>query len=291
VFVAQGALQYVPFAALSRPGETEPLLVRHEVVTLPSASALAVLRREIAGRRPAAARVAILADPVFDPADPRLPARPPTRRVVAPSEEGAVRSAGPRDLSSFTRLPFTRREAAAIVRSAGAGSRRALGFEANRELAVSPALAGYQVLHFATHGVLDDERPELSGLVLSLFDSAGRPRDGFVRLADIYNLDLPAELVVLSACRTAIGKNVRGEGLLGLGRAFMYAGAARVLASLWTVDDADTAELMAHFYRILFTEGRPAAEALRGAQRHMQRHPRWSHPYYWAAFSLQGEWK
>jgi CHAT domain-containing protein len=147
------------------------------------------------------------------------------------------------------------------------------------------------VLHFATHGLINDARPELSGLVLSLFDEAGRPRDGFLRLADIYNLDLPADLVVLSACRTAIGKNVRGEGLVGLSRAFMYAGSARILSSLWTVDDAATAELMAEFYRILFSQGLTPAQALRGAQLYMQKQPRWRHPYYWAAFGLQGEWR
>jgi CHAT domain-containing protein/Tfp pilus assembly protein PilF len=274
VFVAQGALQYVPFAAL-HTADGRTLVETHEVTTLPSASVLAVLRRETAGRRPAPGRVAIFADPVFEREDPRLPA-----------------SARETRLDRLGRLPFTRREAAAIARIAGpAGVRTALGFEASRDLAVSPELARYQVLHFATHGRLDDEHPELSGLVLSLFDAEGRPRDGFLRLADIYNLDLPADLVVLSACRTALGKSVRGEGLVGLARAFMYAGAARVLASLWRVDDAATAELMAEFYRILFKEGCTPAEALRGAQRHMQSSPRWRHPYYWAAFTLQGEWR
>jgi CHAT domain-containing protein/tetratricopeptide (TPR) repeat protein len=289
--VTQGALQYVPFAVLRDPDRPAPLLADHEVVTLPSASALAVLRRETAGRSGAALRVAILADPVLDPGDARLPAREGRGRATPPAEE-QVRSARFARLTELTRLPFTRREARAIVQAAGVtGVRTALGFEANRDLALSPELSRYRVLHFATHGLLNDERPDLSGLVLSLFDREGRPRDGFLRLADIYNLDLPAELVVLSACRTGLGKNVRGEGLVGLSRAFMYAGAPRVLASSWTVDDAATAELMAAFYRMLFVQRRPAAEALRGAQLHMQKHPRWRHPYYWAAFTLQGEWK
>jgi len=289
-FVAQGALQYVPFAALPTPGDGAPLVTRHEIVTLPSASALSVLRREIAGRTPPPGRIVILADPVLDRTDPRLPGAAP--RAVAAKDEDLVRSVRQTRLDELARLPFTRREAAAIGRAAGAsGVRTALGFEASRELALSSELARYRVLHFATHGLVNDERPELSGLVLSLFDTAGRPADGFLRLADIYNLDLPAELVVLSACRTGLGKNVRGEGLVGLTRAFMYAGAARVLASLWTVDDAATAELMSAFYRILFIEGRAPAEALRGAQLHMWRHPRWRHPYYWAAFTLQGEWR
>jgi tetratricopeptide (TPR) repeat protein len=289
VFVAQGALQYVPFAALHRPGDAKPLVEEHELVVLPSASMRAVLRRELAGRLSPPGRIAILADPVFDRGDPRLSgAAPPPSGA---KHEDRERSARATRLDQLARLPFTRREAAAIQKTAGtAGVRTALGFEASRALAVSDELSRYRVLHFATHGLVNDERPELSGLVLSLFDKAGRPTDGFLRLADIYNLALPADLVVLSACRTGLGKNVRGEGLVGLTRAFMYAGAARVLASLWTVDDAATAELMAQFYRILFIDGRPPEEALRGAQNHMRRHARWRHPYYWAAFTLQGQW-
>jgi CHAT domain-containing protein len=167
----------------------------------------------------------------------------------------------------------------------------ALGFDATRELALSSSLAGVPVLHFATHGYVDEARPELSGLVLSLFDREGRPRDGFLRLDDIYNLDLSADLVVLSACRTGLGRSVRGEGVVGLARAFMYAGAPRVITTLWTVDDAATAALMTEFYRILMTEGRPPSEALRGAQLRMQQQPRWRHPYYWAGFTLNGEWR
>jgi len=285
VFVTQGALQSVPFGALRTSAGGAPLLARHEIVTLPSASTLDALRRQVAGRAAASPLVAVLADPVFDPADPRLP------RLPSPSPAAAI--TGPvRDLTRFARLPFTRREASAISKTAGAARvATALGFDATRERALSPELATARVLHFATHGVTDDARPELSGLVLSLFDARGAPRDGFLRLADIYNLDLAADLVVLSACRTGLGKNVRGEGLVGLARAFMYAGAPRVVTSLWTVDDAATAALMADFYRILLVEGRPPSEALRGAQLRMQQQPRWRHPYFWAAFTLQGEWR
>jgi CHAT domain-containing protein len=126
---------------------------------------------------------------------------------------------------------------------------------------------------------------------LSLFDEEGRPQDGFVRLHDIYNLNLPADLVVLSACNTALGQDVRGEGLIGIVRGFMYAGAARVVASLWKVDDEATAELMKRFYRNMLQENMPAAAALRAAQIEMWQQMQWQSPYFWAAFTLQGEWK
>ena len=156
---------------------------------------------------------------------------------------------------------------------------------------MSPELSQYRIVHFATHGLLNDEHPELSGIVLSLVDQTGRPQNGFLRLHDIYNLNLPAELVVLSACDTGLGKDVKGEGLVGLARGFMYAGAARVVASLWKVDDEATAVLMTHFYRLMLEDGKPPAAALRDAQIAIWKQQRWTAPYYWAAFVLQGEWR
>ena len=190
------------------------------------------------------------------------------------------------------RLPASRDEAAAIMAAlpAGAGF-EALGFAANKATATSPDLSHYRIIHFATHGILDSEHPELSGLVLSRFDAAGHPQDGFLRLDDIYNLSLPADLVVLSACNTGLGKNVKGEGMIGLARGFMYAGTARVLASLWKVDDEATAELMTHFYRHLLQERQTPAAALRAAQIAMWQQKRWHAPYYWAAFVLQGRYE
>ena len=167
----------------------------------------------------------------------------------------------------------------------------ATGFNASRAMATSPELSQYRIVHFATHGVLDDQHPGLSGVILSLVDEQGRPQDGFLRLNDIYNLNLRAELVVLSACNTALGKDVRGEGLVGIVRGFMYAGAARVVASLWKVDDEATAELMKRFYRHMLQNNMPAAAALRAAQMEMSEQKQWHSPYYWAAFVLQGEWK
>jgi CHAT domain-containing protein len=194
-------------------------------------------------------------------------------------------------LPSLHRLPASAREADAIAAlTARDSTLRAVGFDAQRKLVLSPALAQYRVLHFATHGLLNSRRPELSGLVLSSVDTDGQPLDGFVTLTDILNLQLNAELVVLSACRTALGRDVKGEGLIGLTRGFMSAGVPRVVATLWDVQDESTVHLMTRFYRGVFRQGQSPASALRTAQLAMLRDPRWSEPYYWAAFTLQGDW-
>jgi CHAT domain-containing protein/tetratricopeptide (TPR) repeat protein len=354
LIVGEGALQYLPFGALPVPKERErgkgkgenegqeqrpplknfkPLIVEHEIVSLPSASVMAVLRRETQRRQPRAKTVAIIADPVFETDDPRLASEvvarlkaeqakkakikasgtgqpkassfllptsprtgPVSRSLSAPGAglHGTFRDVGVlRDGLSFSRLLFSGREAEAIMAVTPPGQRMmATGFDANRALAISPELSQYRIVHFATHGVLNDQHPGLSGVILSLVDEQGRPQDGFLRLHDIYNLKLPADLVVLSACNTALGKDVRGEGLVGIVRGFMYAGAARVVASLWKVDDEATAELMKRFYRhMLQREKMPAAAALRAAQVEMWQQKQWQSPYFWAAFSLQGEWK
>ena len=130
-----------------------------------------------------------------------------------------------------------------------------------------------------------------SQTLLSLVDEQGRFQDGFLRMHEIFNLRLPAELVVLSACQTGLGKEIKGEGLMGLTRGFMYAGAARVVASLWEVNDAATAELMKRFYRRMLQDGMRPAAALRAAQIEMWKRPQWQSPFYWGGFILQGEWK
>ena len=194
--------------------------------------------------------------------------------------------------SGIPRLLFTRREAEAILPLAPASQRKAaLDFDASLATATSPELGQYRFLHFATHGFLNSTHPGLSGIVLSLVDRSGRDEPGFLPAYEIFNLNLPADLVVLSACRTALGKEVRGEGQIGLTRAFMYAGAARVVSSLWTVDDAATAELMKRFYEgMLGPEKKNPAAALRAAQTALRKQARWEDPYYWAGFVLQGEW-
>jgi len=342
LIVADGALQYIPFGALPEPvvggqksavgGEPSgaarktrddqapgaarrPLVVNHEIVNLPSASTLAVLRRELAGRAPAAKLVAALADPVFEPDDPRVernigkttaplvsPIANPTGGPTAHSEAAPAaesdltRSVTETDaINAARRLPrllFSGAEAKSITSFASAGDAlKAVGFAASRATAMSDDLSQYRIIHFSTHGLLNNLHPELSGIVLSLVDEHGRPQDGFLRLHDIYNLKLPADLVVLSACQTALGKEIRGEGLVGLTRGFMYAGAARVVASLWKVDDRASAELMKNFYREMLREKQRPAAALRAAQVAMWKQKRWQSPYYWAAFTLQGEWR
>jgi CHAT domain-containing protein/Tfp pilus assembly protein PilF len=299
LIVADGALQYLPFGALplprsvSRSASPTPLIVEHEIVHLPSASTLAVLRRELSGRKPAPKAVAVLADPVFSADDARV-------KLAASDHEVLARNQAPSELTraltdvrgELTRLLMTRDEAQAILSITPPNSRLgALDFRASRATSTSDELSQYRIVHFATHGLLNSQHPKLSGLVLSLVDERGQPQDGFLQLHEIFNLRLPAELVVLSACQTGLGKEIKGEGLVGLTRGFMYAGAARVAASLWQVDDAGTAELMKRFYRGMLQEGKRPAAALRAAQVEMWRRPQWQSPYYWGAFVLQGEWK
>jgi CHAT domain-containing protein len=180
---------------------------------------------------------------------------------------------------------------AEAIRAAAPESFQALDFMAAKQTLARQDLKQYRILHFATHGSLNAEHPELSGLVLSLVDRAGKPVDGFLRLHEIYNLHLDADLVVLSACRTALGKDVHGEGLIGLTRGFMYAGASRVVSSVWNVDDRASARLMERFYTAMLSKGLSPAAALREAQLSLLTEPRWANPHYWAAFGLQGEWK
>ncbi len=300
--VADGLLQYVPFAALPDPAAAaggRPLIDGHEVVVLPSASALAVLRRELAGRPAAAKTLALVADPVFSRDDPRVElgtrGRQPGAAAAALTTTAAAPARGGDDCggeAGLARLHFSAAEARSIFALVPAADRLvATGFAASRPTVLSGKLGSYRIVHFATHGCVDSRHPDLSSLVLSLVDARGAPQNGFLRLGDIYRLDLRADLVVLSACRTALGQEVRGEGLIGLTRGFMHAGAARVVASLWSVDDRATAELMARFYRGMLAAKLTPAAALRAAQRSMARDAAWSSPYDWAGFSLEGEWR
>lgn len=299
--VAGDVLDYVSLAALPVPGTQRPLVDDHEIVALPSASALRAVRSQARARAGAPPRVAIVADPVFEAADPRLttsqrrpaagaPTRPPLSSPLARAVRGLTAD-GPLD-AGLSRLTFSRLEAAAIERLLPAPQVQvATGFAASRDAVTSEALGRADIVHLATHGLVSTQQPSLTGLVVSLFDPRGRPRDGFIRLSDVYNLRLSADLVVLSACQTALGKEIRGEGLIGLTRGFMYAGARRVVASLWAVDDSATAELMTRFYRGLLRDRLPAAAALRAAQRELASHPQWAAPYFWAGFVLQGDWR
>jgi CHAT domain-containing protein len=312
LIVSDGALQYIPFTALPGPATSSrtamnvPLVVSHEIVNLPSASTISVLRQEVQGRKPAEKVVAVLADPVFDSADER--ARQAVARAGVETEKqgaakkrelplGMERAATESGLLrgeelQIPRLPGTRDEATKILSLVPPAQRKgAFDFAASRQTASSAELAQYRYVHFATHGFLNSLHPELSGIVLSMVDEKGTPQDGFLRAHEVFNLKLPAELVVLSACQTGLGKEVKGEGLIGLTRGFMYAGAPRVVVSLWSVADDATAELMARFYRGMLKEKLRPAAALRAAQVSLMREREWKSPFYWAAFTLQGEWR
>lgn len=297
--VPDGALEYLPFAALTVPRSATyvPLMVEYEVTSIPSASTLAVLRRELHGRAPAEKVVAVFADPVFDAADERV-TRGVSRAVAGGHHGTAVATVEVQDpaksvdsATALPRLPYTRQEADAILALAPAtGRKAALGFEANRAAAMSDDLSRYRIIHFATHSFLNSTHPELSSIALSMLDRQGRAQNGFLRSHEVFNLRLGAELVVLSGCRTGLGKEVKGEGLYGMTRGFMYAGSKRVVVSLWDVQDQATARLMADFYRGLLGPKRvSAAAALRAAQIAIWREGRWQAPYYWAGFVLQGE--
>ena len=287
VVVPDGALHFLPFAALpvpdpghgwDAPGAHLPLVERQEVVYLPSLTTLALERRRLEGRPLAPKRAAVLADPVFSPDDPRLGASARARPDGSPP--------------AFERLPFSQREADAISALVPEGQVwKALGLGATREAVLSSDLRSYRVIHFATHGVADTSSPELSGLVLSLVDAAGGSREGFLGLTDIYELDLAADLVVLSGCRTALGKEVRGEGLMGLTRGFLYAGVPRVVGSLWPVQDRTASELMSRFYKAMWKDGLSPAAALRKAQSSLRSEPRYRAAHSWAGFVLQGDWR
>ena len=294
LIASDGALQYVPFAALPVDRLRTPLLAEHEIVHIPSAAVLALLRRGLAERRPAPKTLAVVADPVFTRDDARVlrPAGVGSPARTAKQVSDAERSAQESGLDRFDRLIYSAAEAEAILALVPPPERfEALGFEASRTMVFSGKLSHYRILHFATHGLLNARHPELSGVVLSLVDKNGRLQDGFLRVHDLLHLSLPADLVVLSACRTALGKEVRGEGLVGLTHGFLVAGAGRVVVSLWNVNDLATAELMERFYRHLLAGGMRPAEALRAAQLSMFREERWTAPYYWAGFTLQGEWR
>ncbi|HEV7743619.1 MAG TPA: CHAT domain-containing tetratricopeptide repeat protein [Pyrinomonadaceae bacterium] len=308
LIVADGALQYIPFQALSLPVKTDPLkssastneqrllISDHEIINEPSASILALVLSESATRKPASNSVAVLADPVFESDDPRIASTTKTATSESgqsqPSEfHQALRDVNLSGDGHIPRLLASRAEAKAIMSVAPWRSGfEAMDFEASRATVTKTNLRDYRIVHFATHGLLNNEHPELSGIVLSLFDKQGQPQDGYLRLQDIYNLKLPVDLVVLSACNTGLGKDVRGEGLIGLTRGFMYAGASSVVASLWKVDDEATSELMQLFYGYMLRDGLSPAAALRKAQLTMSQQKRWQSPYYWAGFVIQGQY-
>ena len=261
VIVPDGALHYVPFAALL----VEPsvaLIERHEISLLPSAAVLKEIRRANADRAPRPASLAIVADPVYG--------------------------------AGLEELKWTRDEANSIQDAAqGLDVRVALRHDATKDLITSGELDGYRAVHIATHGYFDSDHPQLSWLAFSQVDPKGQPLNGYLRLQDLYSLRMQSDLVVLSGCETGLGRDLRGEGLVGLTHGFFHAGASQVVASLWPVRDKASAELMQRFYRAMIRDHLRPAAALRAAQIEMLNHPDkriWKDPYFWAAFVVQGDW-
>ncbi|HET9211730.1 MAG TPA: CHAT domain-containing tetratricopeptide repeat protein [Thermoanaerobaculia bacterium] len=261
--VGDGILQSLPFAALPEPGGSAPLVARHEIVALPSVSVLGEIRREVAAR----------------------PRAPKALWVLAVPDFGASRD--------FKPLQYAGNEALAILELVPAsGSAEVQGRQASRAAVLSAPLRDYRILHFATHGSFGATEPGGGRLVLAQVNPQGRPEpNGFLYLADIYTLNLRADLVVLSACESALGREVRGEGMMGMTRGFFYAGAERVLVSLWNVNDQVTVELMRHFYQGILKDRLSPAAALQKAQNWVREQAGWRAPYYWAGFTLQGEWR
>jgi CHAT domain-containing protein/Tfp pilus assembly protein PilF len=293
LIVTSGALQYIPFAALPDPNLPlsqalqggmwpAPLALRHEIIYEPSASVSAEIRRRWADRKPASKLLAVLADGVFEIDDPRL------------SGMHLSRDGGSSDpvLGHLRRLPASRQEADAIAADLPPDKvKKALGFSASRDLVTSGELGEYGTIHFATHTFFRSQLSGLAAIVLSRYDGRGRKRDGLLRIQDINSLSFKSDLVVLSSCRSGLGEDVPGEGLVGFPQAFLSAGSSGVVISLWNVEDSSTAELMKRFYKNMFARQMSLSSALQQAQIAMWNDSRYRAPWFWAGFIAQGEWK
>ncbi len=291
IFVPEGALLEVPFAALriGRSSAAFDLQSRFVLAQAHSGSTALALRRERAWRPSTNGRVAVLGDPVFGCDDSRL-----TRSVACAAVAEAAADVSPGgswalDLTDLPRLRASGREAERIAeRLSEDDPLLLLGFDARVDRLLAGELSAFRILHFATHGF---SNAAASGLVLSRFDAAGREIDGVLREWQVYDLRLAADLVVLSACRSGRGARLTGEGAASLSRAFLWAGASTVVVSLWNVDDGATAFLMDRFYTELSREGVTPAVALGLAQGAVRARPEWSAPRYWAGFVVQGDWR
>ena len=286
--VAEGILQYLPFSAL-KFDESSFLADNNEIVILPSASVLAELRQNETAQKNK--MIAIFADPVFDRGDARIG----DNQKVKHRNQNIALNGTLRDFSfgeALPRLLASRMEAQNISKLVSQNKATVrTDFEASLANIENDDLKDHRILHFATHGLLNTNRPELSGLVFSLYDKNGQQQDGFLTLNDIYNLNLSSDMIVLSACQTALGKDVKGEGLIGISRGFLYAGSKRIVASLWKVDDSATAEFMKRFYQNHLQKGMPASKALQQTKIEMRKIRRYRSPFYWSAFTLLGDWK
>lgn len=298
--VPDGSLFQFPFGVLSSSRSGQPLILHHEIVILPSASTLAVLRTTIPQSQPNPKTIAIFANPVFSDKDPRFTAKDQSLASQSTSQQlpssrtdYLLASSGFGELSMIPNTGKQADEICALLKPSQYF--RADGFDATKQTVIQSVLGQYRYAHFATHGYFNQNHPDLSGLAFAMIDQKGQQIDGYLLTSDILNLNLKGtQLVVLSACQTSLGKKVRGEGMIGLTRAFMYAGSPRIIAALWSVSDTSTAELMKRFYQHLLSKAKPLtpAQALRAAQLEMMtgKVSKWRDPFYWAAFQLQGEY-
>jgi CHAT domain-containing protein len=298
IIVPDGALEYLPFEALvvgstrAASGETRPsyLADRTAIVYGPSASALVAVQAMNGEPAAPGKMLAAFGDPLTNVSGPArqlatAPAHEPASPARAESPADAYAARG----FSLTRLPYTRTEVLAISNLFPESQRQIyLGAAAREETVKAARLGDYRFIHFATHGFLDETKPGRSGILLSRVSPS--KEDGILQIGEIMRLKLNADLVTLSACSTGLGKLVSGEGILGLTRSIFYAGARNVAVSLWNVNDSATATLMADFYRNL-KQGLTKDEALRQAKLALLHGPQrlWQHPYYWAAFIIEGE--
>jgi CHAT domain-containing protein len=318
--VADGALNYVPFEALVKTAggadyaSLAYLVKWNEIVYAPSASVIAAIRQGGSPTVKGSSNVLVVADPVFNADDVRVKGMPVAQTAGATRGLGLALDSAVKDITGsadassassgglrLARLVGTRTEAeeiAKIARSGGSKPDVWTDLGASEENVTSRDVTNYRVVHIATHGLLNVERPQFTGVVLSLVGNT--TSDGFLRTDEIFNLKMGSPLVMLSACETGLGKEKRGEGVIGLTRAFMYAGAPTVGVSLWSVADRSTAELMTDFYRRYLGAASGASAtatpvsapaAMREAQLAMISGKKYSAPFYWAPFVLVGEWK
>jgi len=293
IVVPDGILNYIPFQILPSPSSDKPLVEDREIVNAPSATTLGELQQEAVERQPASNVLAAFGDPVFG-ADYQAKEKDTGNNVLAIAQlRSALRDNDLNDQTfdptALTRLFHAKRELDSLREVAGERSLIVREYDATRERFLNTDFTQFEILHLVTHGYYNQKHPENSGLVLTDVNRDQKHLPGFIGLRDIYELRAPVLLVVLSACQTALGENVRGEGIMGLTRGFMHAGASSVVASLWDVDDRATAELMKLFYSNMLQHGMKTGEALRVAQNSIRQRPEWRSPHYWAAFTLQGE--
>lgn len=285
IIVPDGILHYIPFQILSASKTARVQLIdSFEIVNTPSASTLVHIRQQRKDRQAGARLLIGFGDPRFSADNFSNAAADANQRWSVPRATDNI------DPANLPRLFYSKRELRAIEELAGEDSEFYLEYAATRNNLLHADLSSFRILHLVTHGVFDATQPELSGLFLSRVDAQGQPLDGFVGLADIYKLHARLDLVVLSACHSALATTVRGEGRVGLTRGFMYAGASSVVASLWKVDDEAGAELMRQFYVNMLQRGLSPSAALRTAQMTIREQPHWRSPYFWAGFTFEGEY-